>query len=1192
MTAGRASPPVRLRVLPPDEEGQALLASRLGLRRVTAQLLINRGLRDPGEASSFLNPSKEGLSPPEGLPGMDQAAERLTRAVGRGEPVVVYGDYDADGVTATAILVRGLRAAGGRVGFHIPNRIADGYGLHAQAVTRIASEGVGLLVAVDCGTNAEAAAEAARGAGMDLLVLDHHEQVGQAAGPAAIVNPKLLLGRQGAVRPAEYCAAGLAYQAWRALASRLELDEDLGDPLALAAIGTVADAVPLRDDNRAIVALGAERLGRSRTPGIRALLQAAGIEGPVGARDISHGIAPRINAAGRLADASTALRLLLSDDPRECEQIAAELNRLNQARRELCDRVAEEAIAKVEAEGAGDRPAIVVANEGWHPGVIGIVASRVAELYHRPAVIVALDGGAGRGSARSIPGLHLVEALGGASAFLRAYGGHAMAAGLTVAREEIDRFREAFTAAVGARISTEQMLPELTIDAEIPLGEVTRELAGEVSRLAPFGQSNSEPLFLTRGLQAHAARTVGSGDHLKLQVGDGLRTVDAIGFRLGGHAELLAFTRAKVDLAYKVDEDRWGGRHSVRMVVEEIVTPGLDPEGVTSEAAPLLDRLFDRADDYLPGEGRVIEEAPSFHTKVVGVTFEGRQSRLPEVAPGGRLQLRRDPANPKDPHAVEVCLPDGRQLGFLRASLAARLAPAMDAGARYLATATALTGGGDRSHGLNILVTRESRPPAPLGAEEAGPRLTPGPDLANRLSAALLSGREPGSLQRRVVDAMGSGRSLAVRLGPGQGLTATAAMAAVALSLAGDGPVAVVIPRPSDVDAWGAVLLPRLREMGLRAAGVHGLVQPGEALALRAAWKMGEIDILLTSEGWARRETSLGGSVVAVLDRLSEEEYRAGGLPKACKGRLRMATGPATAGFLQDVAAEAGLELLRSESPRRPNLRVADHRGVGAPLPGAAGRDGARGKTVVLVGGAEEAVRVAQAMRREAPEAADRLAYYHAGLPGALQRALEGLLAAGRIATLVCGTRLCEVQLPGDIGRILAYGLPRSLFAAADSLGCAGLSGRPATVELRFGPGEMARAEAEVEAAFPSREVLLRCYHGIRSHAGSRQWAIGGALERSLADRGIGGQTLAAAIGVLLEIGAVTPEEDESGPRRYSLAAPGERFDLKESLRYMEGVAERRAWAELKAWALGPIGGIAEELAGQRPEGRRGRATN
>lgn len=1123
---------------------------------------------------------------------MDQAADRLARAARAGEPVAIYGDYDADGVTATAILARGLRAAGARVGFHIPDRLADGYGLHAQTVARLASEGAALLVAVDCGTNARAAADAARAAGVDLVVLDHHEPVGQAASPVVLVNPKLSLRRIESSQPAEYCAAGLAYQAWRAVASLMGLDEERDDLLALAAIGTVADAVPLRGDNRILVAEGIGRLSRPVTPGIRALLEAAGTESPLGARDISHGIAPRINAAGRLADASAAVRLLVDDDPRECARIAAELNRLNQVRRDLCDRVAVEAIDQVEKEGVGGLPALVLAREGWHPGVIGIVASRLVELYHRPVVLIALGQGSGRGSARSIPGLHLVEALCEASAFLKAYGGHAMAAGLTVAEEEVGRFREAFVAAVGSRLTSEQLVPEVAVDAEILLDEVTLSLAREISRLAPFGQANPEPVFLTHDLQALSARTVGGGGHLRLLVGDGLRTAEAIGFRLGGHAELLAFTRARLDLAYTIEEDRWAGRQSVQMVVAEIRTPGLDPETVTSDAAPLLERLFERAGDYLTGEGRVIEEAPAFHTKVVGVTFEGRQSVLPEVDTGDRLLLRRAPANPRDPHAIEVCLPDGRQLGFLRASLAARLAPTMDTGTKYLATATALTGGGDRAYGLNVRIQRDPHLPArSKRGEEPGVRWPPGPSLAERLSSVLLRGRAPSATQRAIVEAMLAGRSLVVRFGPGRGLTGAAAMAALALAVTGAGPVLVVLPRPSDVDAWGAALMPRLRDAGLRAACAHGLTPPSDASALRSALGSGEMDILLASERWAQREAPPASAVIVIVDRTSGED-RLKELYGTYQGRVRLVTGPATPELLGCAATVMGVDLGDSEPAPRSNVRIVDRRGGTACDRMVPDLHSARGKTLVLAGDPRAAVEMAQRIRGQAPGLADRLAYYHAGLPDALRRALEDLFLAGRITTMVCATQLSEVLVPQDVGRVLVCGLPRSLLAATESLACAGLSGQPAVVELGYGPGELDRAEVAVEAAFPSRETLLHCYHGIRNHAGGRPWIIDGALERSLAALGVCGVTLASAIAVFLEVGLLTRGEDAEGGPRYSLAAPGERFDLKGSLRYLEGLAERQAWAGLKAWALGPLPAILAEIVQPRVEGQKRSATN
>ncbi|MDR7417556.1 MAG: single-stranded-DNA-specific exonuclease RecJ [Armatimonadota bacterium] len=1169
--SGRAEARWRLRARQsPDARA---LAAALDVHPITAQVLMNRGIRTPGAGRAFLDPSPGDLQPARAVAGMDAAIVRVARAIRERTPVAVYGDYDADGVTATAILVRAIRAAGGPVSFYVPDRQAEGYGLHAGVVRRLAAD-AGVILAVDCGITA--AADTAREAGVDLIILDHHVPIGPLPHAAVIVNPKV------SREPTEYCAAGLAYQLTRGLHEVLNHDLDDADLLGLAAIGTVADAVPLRDANRIIVAQGLEALAATGLPGVKALLEVAALRAPLSARDVSHGVAPRLNAAGRLAHASAAVRLLLSDDPDESRAIAEALDRLNGERRALCDRVLAEALEAIESAAMGGDPAIVVAREGWHPGVIGIVASQIVERYYRPAVVIAIREGVGKGSGRSIPALHLVETLARASSTLDAYGGHAMAAGLTVAADAVSRFREAFVREAGAALSADDLVPVVEVDVEVGLEALTPALADELARIAPCGSGNPEPVLLTRGVRAVGTRTVGNGAHLRLIVSDGVRSADAIGFRLGDHAELLAFTQARLDLAYALERDRWRQEPAVQLVVERLWTPEVDLETVTADTADLVARLFDRADDYLDVDHARPEDVPAFHTKVVGVTFEGRQDLVRSIKAGQRLRLVRDPSNPRDPYAIKVVTPDGGQLGFLRAALAARLAPTIDAGARYEATATALTGGGDRAWGLNIYLERQAPWSGDIEAGTGQVRPPQGEAFLDWVAARLARGRGFSDTQRGVLDAMLSGRRAVVRHGPGRGILLGTAAAAAALLASGAGPALVVLPRAVEVDAWAGALGPWLRAAGLRLVAVHGLLAGRARSRADDALDRRDVDVLVASAAWVLARAPRACAVIAVTDDICPEEDLLA-LRDVYGAAVRLVWGPASPSRLLmvvggDRARSAGVTEIVSGSPPRTNLRVVDRRGrrdqEGVVPSGSSRPD----KTLVVTCDAGSSVAEARRLRARAAEAAGHVAYYHDHLPAALRRVLEDLYAAGRIQTLVVGSPMVQPAVPLDVNRVVALGLPPTRLLAAETLAAGGAGGQATVIELLYAPDAPAVWAATRAARQPSRDDLVRGYQHLRMLGPDAAWTRSEVLAHA-ARSGYPVDLLATALEIFLEAGVVSAEGAEGDDVRYTLTDPTVRVDLQKSLRYREAVRERAAFEDLARWATGPASAILTELA-------------
>ncbi|MFZ5587658.1 MAG: single-stranded-DNA-specific exonuclease RecJ [Thermodesulfobacteriota bacterium] len=539
------------------------LARELGLPGWLAQVLVHRGQADPERAAAFLAPSLEQLPPPENLAGLRAALKVLVPAIRAGRVVGVAGDYDADGVTSTALMVDFLRQCGARVVWDLPHRLRDGYGFSPQAARRLREAGAEVVVTVDCGISDHAGVEAAHELGLKVVVSDHHQVPDGPLVPAeAVINPQQarcgFAPHLAGVGVAFYLAAGLR-AALRSEGHFAGIPEpNLRQCLDLVAIGTTADVVPLVEHNRVLVAEGLKVLTEGRRVGLKALGRVAGLKGALDARDLGFGLAPRLNAAGRLDSPDQALELLLCPDHAHALGLAQGLDRLNQARRGLEQAIFDQALAMVaEDPGLGRARCLVLADPGWHRGVLGIVASRLVERTGRPAMLFALENGHAVGSGRSLPGFHLQQALCGLEHLLSHFGGHALAAGATLPSSLLPRLAEGLHRAAEAALPPLGHGLPLIIEAETDLAGLDQAALEWLERLAPLGPGNPEPLLLLRGVEVGGARLVGEG-HLKLQLRERGRDLAAIGF---GLAHLRPAVGARVDVVATPRVSNYGGRH-------------------------------------------------------------------------------------------------------------------------------------------------------------------------------------------------------------------------------------------------------------------------------------------------------------------------------------------------------------------------------------------------------------------------------------------------------------------------------------------------------------------------------------------------------------------------------------------------------------------------------------------------------
>ena len=560
----------------PDVLRASEFSTALGLSPIVAGLLIARGHADLQSAEAFLNPSLAQLHDPSLMRGMSLAVARLLAAIDKQEPILIYGDYDVDGTTGTAVLLRALRMLGATTGFHVPHRFTEGYGIQQAALEKAFNEGYRFVVSVDCGIRAHEPLDWSRDQGLDIIVTDHHlPDEDEGAPPAlAVLNPN----QHGCEYPDKHLAGvGVAFKLVHALFRESGREHVVPGFLKMVAIGTVADVAKLVGENRAIVALGLSDLPQARNLGLRALIEIAGCGegGEMTAYDLGFRIGPRINAAGRMDAARAVVELFEAKDHTRARQLAEHLDTRNAERKEAQREIFNRAIEEFESSTQADTSthAAVIAGDGWHRGVIGLAASKIAERLNRPCVVISLDGDIGHGSARSIEAYHLFNGLTSCRDLLDKFGGHSHAAGLAIRRSQIPEFRRRLNEHAASCLTEDDLAPTLAIDAEIEAGALSFQLSQELRMLEPFGAGNPRPVFVTRRLRVLGEAQVIKEQHLKLRVaGDNNRPFEAIWW--GGLEAVEQTPRAgqRIDLAYELEAQPWNGEIKLQLNIRDMVS--------------------------------------------------------------------------------------------------------------------------------------------------------------------------------------------------------------------------------------------------------------------------------------------------------------------------------------------------------------------------------------------------------------------------------------------------------------------------------------------------------------------------------------------------------------------------------------------------------------------------------------------
>lgn len=550
-----------------NEEQIEELKSKYGLNELLATILSNRNITEEEQIRLFLNPTRNDFYDPYLITDMEIAVERIIKAIENKEKVTIYGDYDVDGITSITVLKSFLKEIGLETSVYIPNRLDEGYGLNKNAIDKIAKDGCNLMITVDCGISGIEEIEYANSLGIETIVTDHHEPGNELPNAVAVIDNK----RKDSKYPfRELAGVGVVFKLTQALAKRLELKEETYlKYLDIVCVGTISDIVPLVDENRVIAKLGLMLVKQTKNIGLRSIINSSGYT-KIDSNTISFGVAPRINACGRMGKAKEALNLLLSTDIQEVNELTQKLNDHNKERQETEKAIFENAVEKIEKENLNKNKAIILGGENWHHGVIGIVSSKITDMYFKPSILLSFEeDGIGKGSGRSIPGFDLHEALMQCLDTIEKFGGHSMAVGITIKKDKLDAFRKEFEE-IAEKNEIDKIIPIINIDAKITLNEIDKEMVESIKQLEPFGEANKMPIFAFRNLKIDSIRALSGGKHLKLTLKSNNNIINAIGFNIGHLAEEYLIGD-KVDVAGVLEINTFGGVDNLQINIKDIM---------------------------------------------------------------------------------------------------------------------------------------------------------------------------------------------------------------------------------------------------------------------------------------------------------------------------------------------------------------------------------------------------------------------------------------------------------------------------------------------------------------------------------------------------------------------------------------------------------------------------------------------
>ncbi len=1173
------------RLRKPDYAVAEGLVREMAISRAMACILFNRKLISGQEVKLFLSASKTDLHDPLEIPGIKEGADRIFEAVKKQEKIVVFGDYDVDGITATALLTGLLHQLGGKVSYYIPDRLKEGYGLNRQALQRAKDDGAGLIVTVDCGIASCEEAVFAGELGLDLVISDHHQLPAVLPRALVVINPKKAAG----IHPwSELSGVGVAYKLGQAIAT-LAGHEGLCDGyLDLVALGTVADIVPLLAENRILVREGLTLINSGTRPGIAAMLEIGGLTGKeISAQQIAYTVAPRLNACGRMSQAGIGVELLLTDSTAMAAEMAAMTQQENLTRQAFEAKMLDEALTKAEKElDLAHDKVIVLASPGWHPGVIGIVASRFVDKYYRPTVIIAVDNGVGKGSGRSIPGFNLYEALEHVREYLLEFGGHEMAAGLSVQEDKIIDLRKALNAYAADMLDEKCLIPVLNIDAEVSPGEITEQVIVEIDRLAPFGAENSSPLLVMRGLQLSSCKQVG-GDrkHLKIRVMAEGNRLDGIAFNMGELQEQVV-KWSKCDIVFSPEMNYFNGKAQPQLNIKDIKASG-EPDDPYAGAS-FLDKLYAEGEVWLEDDYyRDIINREEFFTKVVGVSFEERQVTIRGIKDGETIRIKREPENEYDANALAVYY-NSKCIGFLNARLARNLVFAFDKGALYEAYVTQITGRDQEMAGVNLCIRKVSKEKdaSELETIKKSLNLLSEHELGEKIRKVILGNYSYHEKQNEALESLKAGHNTLVIFATGRGKSAVFQTMAAYLALVKKQITLIVYPLRSLVNDQYQRMRQKMIELGLQAACINGSASPEQKTEFFRNMLQGNVDIILTTPEFLEYHVEKFSAIAGRMGLLVIDEAHHLGKAKrkgyrALPGNWRRLGRPLALAVTATADEEFADKIINSlecsrviiEDYERSNLCIVDAREEKDKLAYLVRLIAGNERAVIYVNSRKQAYQLASELRAYYPPAREEIGFYHGGLNSEYRHSLEEMFRERALRVMVTTSAFGEgIDIP-DIKHVVLYHLCFSRTEFNQLAGRAGRDNKAASIHILFGDKDRKLNEFILDCAAPSREALAKLYVFLREQALLKNpfQLTNHQISEAMGQKGLKNfheQTVSAGLAIFEELGLIL-REIEGGSRYIHFAPPPiGKLELTDSIRYLEGLGEWEEYQEFAAYVL------------------------
>ena len=1067
------------RWLIPEEKSEINkeLAGILNISDVLAELLIQRGYEDIKKATDFLHPENQEFCDPLLLKGMEESVTRIETALLNKEKIVVYGDYDVDGMSATALTVRVLRALSAQVSFYIPERQSEGYGINLEALNKFIKDDVDLLITVDCGISSIAEIELVKNK-IDIIITDHHRPPDTLPPAFAIINPH----QEGCIYPEKNLAGvGVAFKLCQALWSRIK-QETLTDFIDLAMLGTIADLMPLVGENRLIVALGMKQLNDTKNLGLKALLKNCNPDHRVlNTATIGFGIAPRLNAAGRLSSALSAVELLLTDDEEIAAKIAGELENENHMRRMIQDEVIEEAEKYIATIDIKNEKVLVIVGDHWNSGVIGLAASKILDKYYKPTIVISVADGIGKASCRSIQGFNIHSALTECADLLIKYGGHEAAAGFSLCIEKIATLREKLNEIAKRDLVEADYIPEIKIDKKISLSDITENLIDELKLLEPCGMGNIKPTFVACDYTVESAFLLGAEKkHLKLNLRHGVARKECVFWNRGDLIDFL-LPESKVDIVFKPVLNEWQGRKNIQLVIEDI----RDSETQTTR----LDELFligNQRERYVD-----IGLANQFFTKLVGVTFDNRQETISHLQQGDELIWERQPDNPFDVNAILVKDLNQNEIGYLKADLAKFLAKEIDENlVQYKITVMEVTGRENQSYGVNVLVSKIFQT-----ADDIDPRHLKKNFTVAEIKQAIIGTYQYHEKQLETLTSLKNGNNTLTIMGTGRGKSAIFQTYAVNLALKEKMMTIVVYPLRALVNDQYLNMCDKMSDFCLGIYKGNGTLSSQERADLFTALQLGQVDILLTTpefllahlDSIVHSNKKIGFFVIDECHHIGDGQKRSGyqSLDEMIKRfknpRVLAVTATADNKTVNVIQQTIEIKNIIIDKTVRENLYISDMRNTTDKLAELKNTINEQDRTLIFVNSRTKAVEIASQLREGLIGLKDKIAFYHAGLSNEWRMQIENWFRDGEINVVVATSAFGEgIDLP-DIRHVVLYHLPFDMVSFNQQCGRAGRDGKRSMIHLLYGKNDISLNELILKEKAPQRELIGKVYLILKS---------------------------------------------------------------------------------------------------------------